>query len=101
MKVFTSEELQRQPAEVQQSALVEPTYITFHGKPRLVIMSVDEFDRLRNRRRTAMNVADIPEDLTAELEAIASKHPVAEGDLGLLGGLLDGSSSQSTNPKIR
>jgi hypothetical protein len=48
-----------------------------------------------------MNVADIPEDLTAELEAIASKHPVAEGDLGLLGGLLDGSSSQSTNPKIR
>ena len=36
MQVFTSEELQRHPADVQQSALVEPTFITFHGRPRLV-----------------------------------------------------------------
>ncbi|MCA3267816.1 MAG: type II toxin-antitoxin system Phd/YefM family antitoxin [Azospirillum sp.] len=96
MQVFTSEELQRQPADVQQSALVEPAFITFHGKPRLVIMSVDEFDRMRNRQRSVLNSVDIPDEVTAGLQEIAARHPVSIDELGLIGGLLDDDTGQTT-----
>jgi PHD/YefM family antitoxin component YafN of YafNO toxin-antitoxin module len=96
MQVFTSEELQRQPADVQQSALVEPAFITFHGKPRLVIMSVDEFDRMRNRQRAVLNAVDIPDEITAGMREIAARHPVSVEKLGLIGGLLDNDTSETT-----
>jgi len=89
MQVFTSEELQRRPAEVQQSALVEPTMITFHGRPRLVMMSVDEFDRLRARRHLVLRAAGLSDDIIAEMQRIADEHPSGDDDLTLLGGLLD------------
>jgi hypothetical protein len=89
MQVFTSEQLQRQSAEVQQSALVEPAFITFHGKPRLVLMSIDTFDRLRSNRNAVLNAVEIPNDMRAELEAMAARNPAAPDDLGLMGGLLD------------
>ena len=89
MQVFTSEQLQRQSAEVQQSALVEPAFITFHGKPRLVLMSMDAFDRLRSTRNAVLSAVEIPNDMRAELEAMAARHPTAPEELGLMGGLLD------------
>jgi PHD/YefM family antitoxin component YafN of YafNO toxin-antitoxin module len=76
MQVFTSEELQLCPADVQQSALVGPTFITFPGRPRLVMMSLDEFDRLRGRRRTVLNTAELSEDVLAEIRRIAKEHSV-------------------------
>jgi hypothetical protein len=100
MQVFTSEELQRRPADVQQSALVEPTFITFHGRPRLVIMSLDEFDRLRGRRHTVLNTAELSEDVLAEMRRIASEHPVEVSDIKLVGGLLEGDvGSRTPSPR--
>jgi len=93
MQVFTSEELQRRPAEVQQSALIEPTLITFHGRPRLVMMSLYEFDRLRGRRHTALDGVQLSEDLLSEMRRIAEECPVDDADLKLLGGLLDEDAS--------
>jgi PHD/YefM family antitoxin component YafN of YafNO toxin-antitoxin module len=89
MQVFTSEELQRRPADVQQSALVEPTFITFHGRPRLVMMSLDEFDRLRGRRHTVLNAAALSEDVLAEMRRIADEYPVEDSEIKLIGGLLE------------
>lgn len=89
MQVFTSEELQRRPADVQQSALVEPTFITFHGRPRLVVMSVDEFDRLQGRRRVVFDASEISEAVLDDLRSMANAHPVHEDDLKLVGGLVD------------
>jgi prevent-host-death family protein len=100
MQVFTSEELQRRPADVQQSALVEPAMITFHGRPRLVIMSIDEFDRLRGRRHTVLDAAEFSEDILAEMRKIAEAHPVDDSDLGLVGGLLQ-EDEESSGPKPR
>jgi prevent-host-death family protein len=100
MQVFTSEELQRRPAEVQQSALVEPTVITFHGKPRLVIVSVNEFDRLRSRRHVVLQAAELSEDIIAEMTRIADQHPVDDADMGLMGGLLnDETASRGPEPR--
>jgi len=93
MQVFTSEELQRRPAEVQQSALVEPTFITFHGRPRIVMMSLDEFDRLRGRRHTVLDAAELSEDVLAEMRRLADEHPTDASEMALLGGLLDDEST--------
>lgn len=99
MQVFTSEQLQRQSAEVQQSALTEPTFITFHGKPRLVLMSMDAFDRLRSRQDAVLDAVEIPNDMRFELEAIAARHPAAPEDLGLMGGLLDPETDATPSSK--
>ena len=100
MQVFTSEELQRRPADVQQSALVEPTMITFHGRPRLVMMSVDEFDRLRARRHLVLYAAELSNEIVAEMNRIAEEYPIDDADLGLMGGLLDDSAA-SGGPALK
>ncbi|TCR85275.1 type II toxin-antitoxin system prevent-host-death family antitoxin [Rhizobium sp. BK376] len=47
MRTFTSIELQRQTGDVQRAASQEGVVITSHGKPRNVILSVEEFCRLK------------------------------------------------------
>jgi len=47
MKQFSSLDLQQKTGEVQRSAYVEPVVITNHGKPRFVIVTVEEFSRLK------------------------------------------------------
>jgi hypothetical protein len=89
MQVFTSEELQRRPAEVQQSALVEPTFITFHGRPRLVMMSLVEFERMKTSRHKVMKSATFSADFLAELQLLADAHGGDSDDLPLAGGAPD------------
>lgn len=47
MKQFSSLDLQQKTGEVQRSAFVEPVVITNHGKPRFVMVTVEEFSRLK------------------------------------------------------
>jgi prevent-host-death family protein len=47
MRTFTSIDLQRQTGDVQRAALREGAIITSHGKPRSVMLSVEEFRRLK------------------------------------------------------
>lgn len=44
---ITSQELQKQIGEAQIEASKEPVVVTSHGRPRSVLMSVDEFARLK------------------------------------------------------
>ena len=46
MRTFTSIDLQKQTGDVQRAALREGAIITSHGKPRSVMLSVEEFRRL-------------------------------------------------------
>lgn len=39
--------MQKQASAVQEAAMKEPVIITYHDRPRLVVMSMEEFDRLR------------------------------------------------------
>ena len=89
MQVFTARELQRHPSEVHQSALTEPTFITFRGRPKLVVLSIDEFERLRGRGHTVLHAAELSEGILAGLQQIADEFPVEDADLNLIGGLLD------------
>ncbi len=48
-KTLTAFDMQRRPAAFQRQALQEPVTITSNGEPTLVVMSVAEYARLRER----------------------------------------------------
>jgi hypothetical protein len=47
MRQFSSLDLQQQSGEIQRSAATSPVIVLNHGKPRSVMMSVEEFRRLK------------------------------------------------------
>ena len=49
MQSFAASELQRNSAEIQKAALMGPVFLTYHDKPRYVMMSLDEFVRLQGK----------------------------------------------------
>lgn len=68
MQIFRSQDMQRNVAAIQEAALTEPVLITYHDRPRLVLMSMDEYARLRGRKRFAGGIHDIDAGLAAELK---------------------------------
>jgi len=66
---FPSSDLSRKSGEILHHATLSPITLTNHGKPRHVILSVEEFERLKssgsNQRAFAMK--DLPDDLHNEL----------------------------------
>jgi prevent-host-death family protein len=49
MRTFSSQDLQQQTGEIQRAAVSGPVVILSHGKPRSIVMSVDEFRRLKQK----------------------------------------------------
>jgi len=48
MKTVTAAELQKQFGTYRDMALIEPISITHHGRDSLVMLSVDEYKRLKS-----------------------------------------------------
>jgi prevent-host-death family protein len=71
----SSGELQRKIGHIQDIALVEPVTITNNGRDRLVMMSVEEYRRLKRRDREVLRAEDFTE---ADLQAIRAAEPPAE-----------------------
>ena len=61
MRTFTSIDLQKQTGDVQRAAAVDGAVITSHGKPRNVMVSVEEFRRLK-----AAAGEDLPEEISQD-----------------------------------
>jgi prevent-host-death family protein len=68
-------EVQRHFALYQDKALTQAVAVTSRGRPRVVMISVEEYERLRRRDRQAMMVEELPSDL---IEAIAAAQPSDE-----------------------
>ncbi|MCA3267823.1 MAG: type II toxin-antitoxin system Phd/YefM family antitoxin [Azospirillum sp.] len=47
MKAFTSLDWQQRTGDIQKAAGLEPVVILSHNKPRNVVMSAEEFERLK------------------------------------------------------
>ncbi len=75
MQKVTSREFQRNFGRFQDEALRSPLSITRNGRDRLVLLSVDEYERLKRRDRQAIAVEDLSE---ADIEAIRRAEPPAE-----------------------
>lgn len=66
MPSVTSRELKQNYGRYRVKAHQEPVYITNHGKDDLVLLSVDEYNRLRQLEKRAFYVTELTDDdLTA------------------------------------
>jgi prevent-host-death family protein len=68
-------EVQRHFALWQDRALTRPVAVTSRGRPRVVMLSVEEYERLRRRDRQALRVEDLPGEL---VDAIAAAEATKE-----------------------
>ncbi|MCA3415320.1 MAG: type II toxin-antitoxin system Phd/YefM family antitoxin [Roseomonas sp.] len=69
MPIVTSVELQKHFGPVREKALKEPVTVTHHGRPSLVVLSLEEFNRLKSLdTRKHYYAWELPDDLGAELE---------------------------------
>ncbi len=67
----TAGDLVRQFSHYSDLALIEPVVVTKNGRARHVLLSVDEYERLKRRDRIAFFAEDTPEEFIPQLEAIA------------------------------
>lgn len=75
MVTFTGEQLQKASGLVRSEARRAPVEVTYHGRPELVVMSVEDYALLRANRRLAFRREDMPR---AKLERIAANRMGAE-----------------------
>ncbi len=69
MQSFAASELQRNPAEIQKAALMGPVFLTYHDKPRYVMMSLDEFVRIQGKDITG-HLAAYPAAVAAHIREL-------------------------------
>lgn len=68
---ISSAEFQRAFGRYREAALKGPVTITNHGRDSLVLMAVDEYQRLKSRDRVALRTEDLPdEDFRAITEQV-------------------------------
>ena len=82
MVTVTGEQLQRASGFVRAEARRAPVEVTYHGRPELVVMSVEDYALLRTNRRLALGRDDM---LRAKIERIAANRmSPAHADLDAL-----------------
>jgi PHD/YefM family antitoxin component YafN of YafNO toxin-antitoxin module len=64
----TAAEFVRQFAHFSDLALSHPVIVTRNGRPRSVLLSFAEYERLRRRDRQVFTAADTPEQFLASIE---------------------------------
>jgi prevent-host-death family protein len=76
MRKFSTVELTQQIGTVTHVASREPVTITQHRKPRFVLMSIEDYERLRARSdtRTTGTLETMPDDLFEEVKAELSRY---------------------------
>jgi prevent-host-death family protein len=76
MKV-TAADVGKNFGQFADKALVEPVTITKYGREHLVLLSAEEYARLKRRDRQVYRVEDLPAELA---EAIARAEPLPESE---------------------
>ena len=68
MELVSAGDFQRKIGHYQDRALVEPVMVTRNGRERLVLLSAEEFKRLKRRDRQVMTLDDFTDEDIAALE---------------------------------
>ncbi len=66
----TSAEFQKAFGRYREAALRSPVTITNHGRDSLILMGVDEYQRLKSRDRVALRIEDLSD---ADFSAITEQ----------------------------
>jgi prevent-host-death family protein len=65
-------QLKRNIGRYQDMALVQPVAVTRNGRERTVLISVEEYHRLKRRDRQVLGLEDFTDEDIAALERIAA-----------------------------
>jgi len=69
MRQFSTVELTQKIGDVTHAASRAPVAITHHRKPRFILMSIEDYERLmKPETRQAWAASEVPDDLLAEIE---------------------------------
>jgi prevent-host-death family protein len=69
----TAGELVRQFAHYSDIALSHPAVVTRNGRPRSVLLSFAEYERLKRRDQEAFLAADTPKRFLSSIEELANR----------------------------
>lgn len=77
---YSTSDLSRRSGDIIAEALRHPVTITQRNKPRLVLLSIEDYDRLRRRAdtRAAGTIEGMSANLLAEVEAAVLAYEGAE-----------------------
>jgi prevent-host-death family protein len=77
---YSTSDLSRKSGDIIAEALRRPVVITQHSKPRLVLLNIEDYQRLTRQSdpRSVGTIETIPDNLFAEIEAAI--HSYAEDD---------------------
>jgi prevent-host-death family protein len=67
MIAFSTTDLSRKSGDVVAAALRGPITLTQHNKPRLVVLSVEEYELLTARKASDTRTAGLTKDMPADL----------------------------------
>ncbi len=86
MRRFTTADLNRQVGAITDAAMREPVVITHHRRPRFVLMSVDEYERLAKARpddpRAHFTLETMPQEVEDGLLALSDEYEREHGHDG-------------------
>jgi prevent-host-death family protein len=60
MDSVSGEQLQKNTGLVRAEARRHPVQVTYHGRPELVVMSVEDYELLRQNRKLAYRMEQMP-----------------------------------------
>ena len=63
MPMVDAAEAQRNFGLYQDKALIQPVAITRNGRPRTVMISIEEYERLKRRDRQVFRTEEAPQDV--------------------------------------
>jgi prevent-host-death family protein len=70
-------EAQREFGFYERKALTQPVAVTHDGEPRIVMISIEEYRRLKRRDRRVFRTEDAPDEIVA---AILAAGPPLDAD---------------------
>lgn len=80
---YSTSDLSRKSGDIIAEALRHPVTITQRNKPRLVLLNIEDYQRLTKQsdRRTAGTIETMPDELFAEFENAVETY-AGEGEAG-------------------
>jgi prevent-host-death family protein len=85
MITITSVEFQRNFGRYQDEALKEPVSITTNGRERIVVLSADEYHRLKRRDRKVMSLDEFSDEDIRAIESAQAPREASALDHEVLG----------------
>ncbi|MEI9981937.1 MAG: type II toxin-antitoxin system prevent-host-death family antitoxin [Aliidongia sp.] len=77
---YTTSDLSRKSGDIIAEALRHPVTITQRSKPRLVLLAIEDYERLRRRAdtRSIGTIETMPDSLLAEVEDAVEAYESAD-----------------------